>query len=127
MPAPVFSARRDPKMRARITADRELVYDGAEAPAADRPKHVRTGSGIAWAGEKMVLIQDDADCLALIDAAQNGGVVALPLRSPSGAGGQLRLAAALSARDWRGDYILALGSGADPSRRSVAPVRLGGG
>lgn len=124
-------ARRDPRMRARVIASRALVYDGEAAAPPDRPRHVRTGSGLAWTGDRMVVIQDDADYIGVIHEA--GGVAALPLR---GGGGErfgkkgvahLNLEAVMSARDWRGEYLLAFGSGSAPARRTVARVRLGGG
>jgi len=134
MPAPIFKARRDAKMRARIVSDRTLVYDGPPDLRAltpgERPQHVRAGSGIAWSGEKMVLIQDDADYLALIDgAASQGGVAGMRLKSPGAASKEkahLNLEAVLSARDWRGEYLLAFGSGASPAHRNIARVRLSG-
>jgi Family of unknown function (DUF6929) len=137
MSAPIFRARRDPKLRARIMSDRHLSYDGDSAALpADRPKHVRAGSGIAWSGERMVLIQDDADYIALIDStagAGPGGVAGLRLKSPAGGhlgkqgGGHLQLEAVLTAKDWRGEFVLAFGSGSTPQRRHIARVRLGGG
>ncbi|MSP58987.1 MAG: hypothetical protein EXR72_01370 [Myxococcales bacterium] len=132
MPAPVFTAKRDPKLRARILSERTLSYEGgSELAPADRPHHVRAGSGLAWSGEKIFVIQDDADYIAVIDGAAGGGAAGFRLRSPSGgkdkAGGHLQLEAVLSARDWRGDFILAFGSGSSASRRGIARVRLGGG
>ncbi len=135
MPAPTFKARRDPKLRARIMTARTLTYDGPsdlrELAPGERPAHVRAGSGIAWSGEKMVLIQDDADMLALIDgSASSGGVAGMRLKAPPGAHkekGHLNLEAVLSAKDWRGDYLLAFGSGTSAAHRNIARVRLGGG
>lgn len=134
MSAPIFKARRDAKMRARITSARVLTYDGPsdlrEVAPGDRPAHVRAGSGIAWSGERMVLIQDDADMLAMIDGtASTGGVAGFRLKAPVAhrEKGHLNLEAVLSARDWRGDYLLAFGSGTSPSHRNIARVRLGGG
>src|SRR5215470_16700720 len=98
-------ARRDLKMRARIVSSRQLVYEGGPAPANDRPRHVRTGSGLAWTG----------DCIGVIQEA--GGVAALPLRGSTGnrfgrsGAGHLNLEAVLSAKDWRGEFLLAFGSG----------------
>ena len=118
-------------MRARIVSSRQLVYDGEQASMSDRPRHVRTGSGLAWTGEHMVVIQDDADYIGVIKEA--GGVVALPLRGSTGArhgkpgAAHLNLEAVLSAKDWRGEFLLAFGSGNAPDRRCVARVRLGSG
>ncbi len=128
MPAPIFRARRDAKLRARVMSERELVYD-ADSLAIDRPKHVRAGSGMAWSGEKMVVIQDAADYLAIIDVnATSGGVSGMRLKAPAGVRrGALHLEAVLSAKDWRGDFLLAFGSGESPEKRNVARMRLSGG
>src|SRR5437762_3135767 len=67
MTLPTFIARRDPKMRARIVSDRQLVYDGEPSPLMERPRHVRAGSGLAWTGDRMVVVQDDADYIAVIE------------------------------------------------------------
>src|SRR5262245_21274450 len=122
-------ARRDLKMRARIVSSRQLVYEGGPAPASDRPRHVRTGSGLAWTGDRMVVIQDDADYIGVIHEA--GGVAALPLRGSTGnrfgrtGAGHLNLEAVLSSKDWRGEFLLAFASVSDPDRRCIARVRLG--
>src|SRR5947209_2762595 len=128
MAAPIFRSRRDPKLRARVMAERELIYD-ADTSAVDRPAHVRAGSGMSWSGERMVVIQDDADYLAIIDGnATTGGVSGMRLKAQAGGKrGGLHLESVLSARDWRGDYLLAFGSGEAADRRNVARMRLGGG
>ena len=133
MSLPVFIARRDARLRARITSDRQLVYDGPPGTSADdRPRHVRAGSGLAWSGERIVVIQDDADYVGIIDGDQ-GSVAAVPLRSPGGGhfgktgAGHMNLEAVVAAKDWRGDFLLAFGSGSAPEKRMIARVRLGGG
>ena len=131
MALPIFHARRDFKLRARVVGDRPLVYSG---PATDgtRPDHVRAGSGLAWTGERMVVVQDDADYIAVIDEG-GGSVTALPIRSGSGAGApkarteHLELEAVLSAKDWRGEFLLAFGSGLTDKQRHVARMRLSAG
>lgn len=129
MLAPIV-ARRDPTLRARITRERQLVYDPSTGHGP-----VRAGSGLAWSDGKMVLVQDDADMIAIVEG-EAASVVAVPLRGPSGSrlgagpgkgGGELRLEAMVAARDWRGEFFLAFGSGATPDRRRVARVRLHGG
>lgn len=133
MALPTFIARRDFKLRARIVGERKLVYDGPHpTDPPQRPKYVRAGSGVAWTGERMVVVQDDADYIAVIEG--NGtSVAALPLRGLSGArygksgAGHLNLEAVLSARDWRGEFVLAFGSGVGADKRGVARVRLEAG
>src|SRR5690606_19389198 len=45
-----------------------LLYAQGADPALDRPAHVRAGSGLAWLGPRLVVVQDDASFLALLDA-----------------------------------------------------------
>ena len=60
-------ARHDPRLIARVVARWPLRYaDGADA-AVDRPAHVRAGSSLAWVGDRLVVVQDDANFLALVD------------------------------------------------------------
>lgn len=56
---------------------------GADA-AHDRPGHVRAASGLAWVGERLAVIQDDASFIALVDPS-TGLADAFPL--PPGPGG----------------------------------------
>jgi hypothetical protein len=132
MPLPTFIAHRDPRMRARIVSDRPLVYEGGPASSSERPKHVRAGSGLAWTGDRMVVVQDDADYIAVIEGG-TGSVMALPLRGQGGArvgkgaGEHMNLEAVMPARDWRGEFVLAFGSGLGPEQRVVARMRLSAG
>ena len=86
----------------------------------------------------MFVIQDDVDYIAVIDGAGEGGggVAGFRLKSPTGghlgrgqgkAGGELQLEAILAARDWRGEFLLAFGSGSSAAHRCIARVRIGGG
>ncbi|AKF06537.1 hypothetical protein DB32_003686 [Sandaracinus amylolyticus] len=52
-----------------VRTRRELFYDAGADPAIDRPAHVRSGSGLAWLGSRLVIAQDDASFLALLDAS----------------------------------------------------------
>jgi hypothetical protein len=144
----ISRARRDAKMRARIVGERALLYGRVEGAAGAHPQHVRAGSGIAWSGDRMVVIQEDANYVALIDPAKvlpvaapgsaqpeprsdGEAVVGMRLKSPAAGKGAAparpHLEAVLTARDWRGELILAFGSGTRPERRYVARLRLGGG
>ena len=76
-------ARRDSQLEAHVTRRIAMLYDEGPSAAADRPAHVRAASGLSAFNEFLVVIQDDANWLALIDAA---GIHALPLPpGPSGA------------------------------------------
>jgi len=72
-------ARRDPTLAARVLRSTSLLYaDGADA-ALDRPAHVRSASGLVWAGERVAIIQDDANFIALADPRTGvSGALALP-------------------------------------------------
>jgi hypothetical protein len=79
-----IAAHRDPSLRARIVRTVPLVYaEGADA-ALDRPAHVRAGSGLAWIGGVLAVVQDDANFVALADPA-TGLCRAVTL--PAGEGG----------------------------------------
>jgi hypothetical protein len=72
-------ARRDEGLGARIVRHVPLLYrQGADA-ALDRPAHVRAASGLAWIGDALAVIQDDANFVALADPATGlADVVTLP-------------------------------------------------
>src|SRR5687768_17520776 len=75
---------RDPGLHARIIRRDPLTYrDGADE-RIDRPAHVRAASGLAWLGDRLAIIQDDASFIALIDASGNAGGSA---ESKDGGGG----------------------------------------
>lgn len=123
-------AHRDPALRARIVRTVPLVYaDGADA-ALDRPAHVRAGSGLAWAGGVLAVMQDDANFVALADPA-TGRCRAVTL--PAGEGGlrqfddergnkryKLDLEACVAVPDGRGgETVVGFGSGSSARRERV--------
>jgi hypothetical protein len=128
-------ARRDPGLRARIVRSVPLVYaEGADA-ALDRPAHVRAGSGLAWIGGALALVQDDANFVALADPA-TGLARAIPL--PAGEGGlrqfddgrgnkrfklDLEACTVVPHADGR-ETLLAFGSGSAALRERI--LRIGG-
>ncbi|MGZ8378580.1 MAG: DUF6929 family protein [Gemmatirosa sp.] len=60
-------AHRDPALVARLGPPIALRYaDGADE-SLDRPAHVRAGSGLARVGDRLVVVQDGAAFLALVD------------------------------------------------------------
>ena len=73
------TAQPDPGFSARIVARRSLLYtDGAEK-AADRLAYARAGSGIAWIGDRLAVIQDDAHFVALVEPETGmADAIALP-------------------------------------------------
>ncbi|HEX5871072.1 MAG TPA: hypothetical protein VFY65_11675 [Longimicrobium sp.] len=123
-------ADRDPSLRARIVRTVPLVYaDGADA-ALDRPAHVRAGSGLAWIGGVLAVMQDDANFVALADPA-TGLCRAVTL--PAGAGGlrqfddergnkrfKLDLEACVAISDGcGGEVLVGFGSGSSARRERV--------
>jgi hypothetical protein len=133
-----IAAHRDPSLRARIVRTVPLVYaDGADA-ALDRPAHVRAGSGLAWVGGVLAVVQDDADFIALADPA-TGLCRAVTL--PAGEGGlrqfddergnkrfKLDLEGCVAVPDGLGgETLLGFGSGSTPRRERVLVAEgLGG-
>lgn len=77
-------ARHDPMLAARVVARWPLRYAGGADAAIDRPAHVRAGSSLAWVGDRLVIVQDDANFIALVDP-RDASVLVTAL--PAGAGG----------------------------------------
>jgi hypothetical protein len=124
---------QDPALRARVVRSIPLLYaDGAD-PALDRPAHVRAGSGIAWIGGMLAVVQDDANFIALVDP-ESCAVHSLTL--PAGEGGErlfgtdrgnkqfkLDLEACAALPDGDGEMLVAFGSGSTPMRERIVLVR----
>ncbi len=75
-------ARIDPALRAEIANAAPLVYADGGAPSEDRPPHVRAASAIRRQCERLVVVQDDVNILAIHG---DGGADAVLL--PVGEGG----------------------------------------
>jgi hypothetical protein len=132
-------ATPDPQLQARIQNCIPLRYrDGADA-SIDRPAHVRAGSSLARVGEELVVVQDDALFLALIEPS-SGLARGVPL--PAGKGGvrlfddgrgnknrKLDLEACVAVPDLDSPHgaemLLAFGSGSKAPRERVVMARLG--
>lgn len=117
------TAVKDERLAARIVERRGLLYAEGPDPAEDRPAHVRAASGLVWFGGELVMVQDDAAFLALVDPA-SGRVRAVAL--PRGPGGRRQFDDArgnkadkldLEAAVVVDDLVIGLGSGATPARR----------
>ena len=74
----------DSTLAARIVRRCAMRYAAGADAAQDRPEHVRAASGLAWVGERLAVIQDDASFLALVDPATG---LADALALPPGVGG----------------------------------------
>lgn len=127
-------AREDPRLAARVVAHWPLNYAAGADATVDRPAHVRAGSSLAWAGDRLVVVQDDANFLALVDPRDASvHVTALP----AGAGGRrqfddgrgnkrfkLDLEAVASVPAGPGaPLVVALGSGSSARRERVVVAR----
>jgi len=123
---------RDRGMSAVVTERRPLFYAAGPDPDADRPAHVRAGSGLAVVGERIVVVQDDANFLALINP-RTGRVDHATL--PRGDGGarqfddlrgnkeaKLDLEACVSFQEGDEQVFLAFGSGATGRRERIVWV-----
>jgi hypothetical protein len=127
-------ARNAPQFEARIVSSRSLIYrDGADA-AVDRPAYVRAASSAAWLGDRLAVVQDDANFVALL-TPDSGAVDAIVL--PAGPGGKrqfdvprgtkhqkLDLEACFSRVRGDGFELVALGSGSEPARERILLLRL---
>lgn len=127
-------ARRDAALRARVVHTAALHYADAAHSQLDRPPHVRAGSGLAWAGDRLVVVQDDANFVALVDPL-NARVDSVTL--PAGAGGRRRFEPALGNKAHKldlesvvsipqregGPLVLSLGSGSTARRESIIVMR----
>ena len=113
-----------------------MYGDGPEV-ALDRPAHVRAGSALGFVGERLAVVQDDANFVALFDPLQQQvESIALPaghegLRQfDDGRGNKqwkLDLEACARVTDGDGEFLVAFGSGSTPRRERLVKLRLGKG
>lgn len=135
MTVPIRTATPDPALRTRVVRTVALTYAEGEDAALDRPAHVRAGSGLAWVGGVLAMIQDDAGFVALADA-ETGLCRSVTL--PAGEGGlrqfddlrgnkrfKLDLEACVAVPDGPGgaETLVAFGSGSTPVRERVLLLR----
>jgi hypothetical protein len=135
---PIVRASRDPALTARVTSRWPLRYAAGASALEDRPPHVRAGSGAAWFGGRIAVIQDDANFVALVDpTTREVDSVALP-RGPGGLrqfddergnkADKLDLESCLVVAVDERETLFAFGSGSTAVRERVAMVqeRAGG-
>lgn len=113
---------------ARLGPPRSLRFAGADE-ARDLPGHVRAGSALRRWGERLVVVQDDVNALALLD--ERAGTVA-PLVLPAGAGGRRQFSERRGNKAAKMDLeacavlpdgrLLAIGSGSTPARGHMVVV-----
>ena len=120
----------DPRVRAVVTSEVALHYAEGADPGEDRPAHVRAGSGLARAGDRLVVVQDDALFVALVDARGSGPTHALALPRE---GGQRLFEARRGNKARKPDFeclaplgpevMVAFGSGSTSARRRALRLR----
>jgi len=119
-------ARIDGALGARIVATRLLRYTAPASADDDRPAHVRAGSGLAYLGGRLVVIQDDA---AFIATVAGDAIAAIPL--PRGPGGRRRFEVACGNKHDKLDLescvavdgaLWAFGSGSSAARERIVVV-----
>lgn len=119
----------DPRLTARILRTAPLLYTEGADPELDRPAHVRAGSGIAWVGDRLAVVQDDAAFLALVDPV-TAEVRAIALEAAEGGVRQFGdergnkhlkadLEACVTVPHEGAEVLLAFGSGSTPKREQV--------
>ncbi|MGH7717345.1 MAG: DUF6929 family protein [Gemmatimonadaceae bacterium] len=134
-PPRVFTTRTataDPALEATVIDRMPLLYTEGPDPALDRPAHVRAGSGLCWMGDRLALVQDDVNFIAVVEG---GGSTVRALVLPAGAGGRrqfddrrgnkamkLDLEACAAVSHEGATLVLAFGSGTTPRREQVAIV-----
>jgi hypothetical protein len=125
-------AHLDPSLAATIVSRRPLRYRANAHPALDRPAHVRAGSSLTWVGNRLGLVQDDANFIALVDPKSG---LSRSITLPAGEAGKrhfddvrgnkkfkLDLESCCTIEGSSGTLLLALGSGSKKRRRRVVTV-----
>jgi hypothetical protein len=129
----MMQAKRDPALRAIVQRRIPLFYSQGADPASDRPAHVRAGSSLSWLGDKLALVQDDANFLVLIDP-ESLTVEAITLAAGEAGARQfddlrgnkrfkLDLEACTTVPTSNGDLFLAFGSGSMAQREQILIVQ----
>lgn len=129
----IMQAKRDPALKAIVKKRVPLFYSQGADPVSDRPAHVRAGSSLSWLGDKLALVQDDANFLVFIDpesltveaitlaAGEAGARQFDDLRGNKGF--KLDLEACTTVPTPNGDLFLAFGSGSMAQREQILIVQ----
>lgn len=129
-------AQHDPALVVQIVRQVPLRYAAGADAALDRPAHVRAGSGLAWVGDRLAVVQDDANFIALVDPVSG---MATSVVLPAGADGvrqfdtgrgnkkqKFDLEALVSIDEPDGPMLLAIGSGSSKKRERMVTVQHAG-
>jgi hypothetical protein len=101
-------AQLDPRLGVQILSRKPLHYRGGADLTLDRPAHVRASSALCWVGSDLLVLQDDAAFLGIVDP-QTGWVDDLPL--PRGPDGHRVFDAARGNKADKPDFELAFADG----------------
>jgi len=129
-------AQIESSWKAVVQRRRALLYSEGSDTTLDRPAHVRAASSIAWFGNRLAVVQDDANFIALVDPT-SGLTEGVPL--PDVAAGvrqfddrrgnkhlKLDLEACVAIPSAQGARVVALASGSTPSRHHVVQLEDAG-
>ncbi|MEO7996982.1 MAG: hypothetical protein ABI852_06030, partial [Gemmatimonadaceae bacterium] len=129
-PFPIVVAEFDATMDVRVVRRVALLYANGPDHATDRPAHVRAGSGLAWVGTRLAIVQDDANFIALVDVKSG---VAESIELPAGQDGLRQFDDARGNKAFKNDFeslvsvhhggntrLLAFGSGSTALREKIA-------
>ncbi|MBD2158914.1 hypothetical protein [Leptolyngbya sp. FACHB-16] len=129
----MIQAKRDPTLKAIVQKRIPLFYSQGADATSDRPAHVRAGSSLSWLGDKLALIQDDANFLVFIDP-ESLTIEAITLAAGEAGARQfddlrgnkrfkLDLEACTTVPTPSGDLFLAFGSGSTAQREQILMVQ----
>lgn len=109
-----------------------MRYAAGVDPSLDRPGHIRAGSGLAWVGDRLAVVQDDANFIALVDPTTG---LADSIVLPAGVDGMRQFDAARGNKKRKfdlealvhidgsdGSVLLAVGSGSSKRREHMIVV-----
>lgn len=126
------TANPDATLEAVVISRHPLHYATGEDLAQDRPAHVRAASSITWIDDRIALVQDDTNFVALL---QPGNGAVQPIALPRGEGGLRQFDDARGNKKFKLDLeacaalpgtseaaLLAFGSGSKKRRRNIAVV-----
>ncbi len=122
-------------MTAHVVRRVPLLYAAGADTGLDRPAYVRAASGLAWIGDKLAVVQDDASFIALVDVVSG---MAASVTLPADAGGTRLFDDERGNKADKHDFesvlstelpdgtpvLLAFGSGSTPRREQIAVVRF---
>jgi hypothetical protein len=80
----VHTASLDPNWQVVVHSPRALRYREGADVGLDRPEHVRSASSATFLNGKLVVVQDDASFIALVDPRDPSSVTSIPLADDEG-------------------------------------------